>query len=292
MRELWRTLRWSTWLGWQIESNWTEPWLFATYILIKPVSSSLLLVCMYYAARYATDGAVPTDFLPYIYISNACYGIVGNVMFGMSYTVISDREHYRMLKYIFISPAHFPMFFVGRGLSRAAQASLGALLNLLVGWLVFPEIRQAIAVQPVAWGWLLLYLAMGVIFLIALGLTMCGVLLNMGRQGMFLSEGIAGVLFLLSGTVFPLSVLPEPLRSLGLLLPTTYWLEAMRRALLGFPPSGTLLASSPLADSSLAQLGLVVALSSLVLLLGARSIYRWGVHRAWRRGRLEENTGA
>src|SRR5207248_5992144 len=26
-----RALRWSTWLGWQIDSNWATPWLFLVY---------------------------------------------------------------------------------------------------------------------------------------------------------------------------------------------------------------------------------------------------------------------
>ena len=35
-----RTLKWSAWLGWQIESNWTTPWLFAAYVLLKPVAGA------------------------------------------------------------------------------------------------------------------------------------------------------------------------------------------------------------------------------------------------------------
>ena len=31
MKEVWRSFRMATWLGWQIESNWTDPFLFAIY---------------------------------------------------------------------------------------------------------------------------------------------------------------------------------------------------------------------------------------------------------------------
>ena len=48
-----RTLRLSAWLGWQLETNWASPWLFALYMLVKPVCGSLMLVCMFYAARAA-----------------------------------------------------------------------------------------------------------------------------------------------------------------------------------------------------------------------------------------------
>jgi ABC-2 type transport system permease protein len=103
-----RTLRLATWLGWQLETNWASPWLFAIYMFIKPVCGSLMLVFMFFAARAATGGRVPAEFLPFIYVSNACYGLVGSVMFGLSYAVVRDREHYRMLKYVYISPPALP----------------------------------------------------------------------------------------------------------------------------------------------------------------------------------------
>ena len=101
MNDLLRTLRWSAWLGWQIESNWTDPWLFAVYLLIKPVAGSLLLACMYWAAWTATSGTINASFLPYLYVSNACYMLVGAVTFGMTWTVIGHphegdlRKQYR-----------------------------------------------------------------------------------------------------------------------------------------------------------------------------------------------------
>lgn len=94
---MFRTLRWSTWLGWQIESNWADPWLFALYLIVKPITGSLVLVFMFFAARAVAQ--TPPEYLPYVYVSNACSGLVGTVMFGMSYVVISDRESYGMLKH-------------------------------------------------------------------------------------------------------------------------------------------------------------------------------------------------
>ena len=38
---------------------------------------------------------------------------------------------------------------------------------------------------------------------------------------MFLSEGIAGVVYLLSGVVFPLKALPEWIQAIGLSLPAS-----------------------------------------------------------------------
>src|SRR5207253_3054752 len=61
MRNHLRTLKLAAWLGWQLETNWASPWLFALYMIVKPVCGSLMLVCMYYAARYGTGGRVPSE---------------------------------------------------------------------------------------------------------------------------------------------------------------------------------------------------------------------------------------
>jgi ABC-2 type transport system permease protein len=285
-----RTLKWAAWLGWQLESNWTEPWLFLIYVLAKPLTSSLLLVCMYYAARTATRGAVPVGFLPYMYVSNACFMLVGAVMFGMSYAVISDREHYRMLKYIYISPGHLQTYFVGRAMAGAAQALLGGLLNIAIGAAAFSEVRHALTQQPTEWGWLIVYLLIGVVLLTALGMILAATVLNMARQGMYLSEGIAGILYLLCGVVFPLAALPKALQYVSLILPPTYWLEGMRRALLG--PSPELLLRGPLSNWSLAQLCLALSVSTIALSAFAIWFFHHSERRAWRRGRIEETTGA
>src|SRR6478609_3013930 len=210
-----RTLRLAAWLGWQLETNWASPWLFALYMLVKPVCGSLMLVCMFYAADQAAKaGAVPAvgragiapEFLPYMYVSNACYGLVGTVMFGLSYAVVRDREHYRMLKYIYISPAHLQTYFLGRGLARAAEGTVGGLLNVVTGVLLFSQIRGAVG--DVNWLWLLVFAAIGSVMLWACGMILAAACLNMSRNGMFLSESIAGIVYLLSGVVFPLGVLP------------------------------------------------------------------------------------
>src|SRR5438105_184860 len=236
MRDHLRTLRLATWLGWQLETNWASPSLFALYMFVKPVCGSLMLVCMYYAARFATGGRVPAEFLPYLYISNACFGIVGSVMFGLSYGVIRDREHYRMLKYVYISPVHFQTFFVGRGLAQAAEGSVGAVINIATGLLLFADLRSAMRWDGIELGWLALFLTVGLAMLWACGMILAAACLNMSRNGMFLSEGISGLVYLLSGVVFPLGVLPGWVQAVGLSLPTTYWLEGMRRSLLGPVP--------------------------------------------------------
>lgn len=286
-----RTLRLAAWLGWQLETNWASPWLFAIYMVIKPVTGSLMLVCMFYAARFATGGKVPAEFLPYLYVSNACFGLVGTVTFGLSYAVVTDRERYRMLKYVFLSPAHFQTYFAGRGLARVAEGTVGAVLNIAVGLLLFSDMRTALGAAGIDWLWLAVFLAIGVAMLWAAGMILAGACLNLSRNGMFLSEGISGVVYLLSGVVFPIAVLPVWVQWVGLGLPTTYWLEGMRRALMGPVPDSAPILRGPLAAWSNPELALTLLLTTAALVAFALWFWRWNERRAWRLGKLEENAG-
>ena len=110
-----RSFRMATWLGWQVESNWTDPFLFAVYVIIKPLAAAAILVVMY---TIITGGNYDSPLFPYIYLGNAFYIYVGAVMSGVSWAVIDDREHYKTLKYMYIAPINIPFYWLGRGVSR------------------------------------------------------------------------------------------------------------------------------------------------------------------------------
>ncbi|MBE2269679.1 MAG: hypothetical protein IAE80_15690, partial [Anaerolinea sp.] len=66
----------AAWLGWQIESNWASPFLFAIYAIARPLASALILVVMY---SVITDGATDQPIFAYIYLGNALYILVSSV---------------------------------------------------------------------------------------------------------------------------------------------------------------------------------------------------------------------
>ena len=47
----------------------------------------------------------------YMYLGNAFYIYVGAVMAGVSWAVIDDREHYKMLKYMYVAPSNTAFTF-------------------------------------------------------------------------------------------------------------------------------------------------------------------------------------
>lgn len=272
-----RSFRTAAWLGWQIESNWTDPFLFAIYSFIKPVSSAAILVVMY---SIITGGAFESPIFTYIYLGNAFYIYVGAVMAGVSWAVIDDREHYKTLKYMYVAPIHIPLYLFGRGVAKFLVGSIAVLVTILFG-VVFLHVR--IDLGSVNWALFTLSLFIGVVMLAMLGLLLAGVTLMIAHHVWFLGEAVAGALYLFSGAIFPLEVLPPLLRPIGYLMPITYWLELLRRSLVGsvaeaFP---TLAA---LSDGQL--LGILFGLTIFFGLL-AVLVFRWCEHQARERGLID-----
>ncbi len=224
---LWHSFRTASWLGWQIESNWTDPFHFAIYAVIKPLASAAILVVMY---SIITQSNFQSPVFPYIYIGNAFYQYVGAIMAGISWAVIEDREHYRTLKYIYVAPLSIPAYLLGRGVARFFMGSISVTVILLMG--VF-FLHLPLEFGLINWPLFFLALFIGVIMLAMMGLILAGVTLLIANHVWFIGEGVAGALYLFSGAIFPLEVLPGWLRPIGYAMPITYWLELIRRSLVG-----------------------------------------------------------
>ena len=277
LQKLWRSFRLAAWLGWQIESNWTDAFLFAVYSIIKPLASAAILVVMY---GVITKGAFDSPVFPYIYLGNAFYSYVGAVMTGMSWTIIDDREHYKTLKYMYIAPINVPVYLAGRGVAKFLVGTISVIVTILFG-VIFLRLR----IDPLAvnWGLFLISLIIGVVMLAMMGLLLAGLNLLVAHHYGAYGEAVAGALYLFSGAIFPLEVLPSFLRPVGFLMPVTYWLELLRRALVGEVAQ----AFPTLAGFS--NLQLLGILLGLTLFFGLTSYYvfRWCEHQARERGMID-----
>ena len=273
----WRSFKTAAWLGWQIESNWTDPFLFAIYSIVKPISSAAILVVMY---SIITRGDFASPIFPYIYLGNAFYIYVGAVMAGISWAVIDDREHYKTLKYMYVAPIHIPTYLIGRGVAKFVVGSMSVIITILFGVLL---LHLRIDLAAIDWPLFLVSLAIGVVMLAMMGLLLAGVCLLIAHQVWFLGEGVAGALYLFSGAIFPLEVLPPYLRWFGYLMPITYWLELLRRALV----SSVAEAFPTLSGLSNGQL--LGILLGLTLAFGVLSVYtfRRCEHQARERGLID-----
>jgi ABC-2 type transport system permease protein len=278
--EAWRSFKIAAWLGWQISSNWTDPFLFAIYSIIRPISRAAILVVMY---GVITGGNFSDPLFPYIYLGNAFYTYVFSVMQGVSWAVIDDREHYRTLKYMYVAPIRIPFYLLGRGVAGFLIASLSVVITIAAGVLFLH-----VPFDPLQADWPMFFLALviGVIMLSVMGLVLAAISLLVVRHAGFLAEGVSGVLFIFSGAIYPLEVLPAWLRPVGFAIPITYWLELMRRSLVG-----NVAQAFPTLErfSNLDLLGILVGLSVLFAILSI-FVFRICDRRARERGLLDRTT--
>jgi len=223
----WRSLKAATWLGWQIESNWTDPFLFAVYSIVKPLTSAGILVAMY---GIVTGGNYAAGAFSYMYLGNAFYIYVGAVMTGMSHAVVDDRERYKTLRSVWVAPVDAKMYLIGRGVARFLTGSLSVLITVAAGVLFLHVSVDPITVR---WPLFLITLSVGIVMLAMMGLLLSSLVLVIPHQSWVVGDAVAGALYLFSGAIFPLEVLPRYLRPVGLMLPVTYWLELIRSSLVG-----------------------------------------------------------
>jgi ABC-2 type transport system permease protein len=267
----------AAWLGWQIESNWADPFLFAIYSIVRPVASALILVVMY---SVITDAAFGEPIFPYIYLGNALYILVGQIITGVSWAIIDDREHYRMAKHLYTAPISGYAYLFGRGIARIIIGSISVVITIVFGVVAF---KLPVSLVQIDWTLLLFGLALGTVALASLGLLIGAWTMTMARHFWSVGEALAGGMYLFSGAIFPLDVLPAWLRWIGFLFPVTYWLELSRRALLGQAALGF----PTFAGWSNAALLGVLAGFTVVLTLGSIRFYGWALNRAKDEGMLD-----
>lgn len=224
---MWRSLRTAAWLGWQIESNWASPALFALYSIIKPLTSAAILVVMF---GMVTQGNFGSPAFAYMYIGNAFYTYVGAIIAGMAQSVVDDRERFRTLKSMYVAPVNIPLYLTGRGVARFFTTTLSVLVTIAFG---MAFLKLQLNPGEVRWGLLFGSLCIGIAMLAMMGLVLASIVLTIAHGSWLVGEAVAGALYLFCGAVFPLDALPWWLRPVGYLMPVTYWLELVRRALAG-----------------------------------------------------------
>jgi ABC-2 type transport system permease protein len=272
-----RSFRVAAWLGWQIESNWTDPFLFAIYSIIKPLAGAAILVVMY---SVITSGDFADPIFTYIYLGNAFYLFVGAVMSGISWAVLDDREHYKTLKYMYVAPINIPAYLIGRGVAKFLVGSISVFITITFGVLF---LHVDVDPATINWSLFLISLVIGIVMLAMMGLILAGISLLIVNHVWFIGDAVAGALFLFSGAIFPLEVLPVWLRPIGYIIPISYWLELLRRSLVGevaeaFPTFQNL--SNPQLIGIL--LGLTITFGII-----ARFLFRYCEHVAQERGLID-----
>lgn len=275
----WTGFRTALRLGWAVEANWTDPFLFVIYAIAKPLSMALILALMF---TVITGGRRP-EYLSFLLIGSAFWTLVMGSMVGLVSTVLDDRERYRMLRYLYVTPVPFLSILIGRATARFAVTAIGGFITIIVG-IIF----LGLDIDPLTVHWPMLGAAilLGLPAILAMGMIMAGVVLQLRHDSWSYPEAVAGALYLLSGAIFPIDVLPSFLQAVSLGVPLTWWLEAIRRALVGQGVPGRM------NDLSDATVMLTLAGSAALFSAVAWVVFSRMDRRARDRGLIDNTTGS
>ena len=285
-----RSFKTSARLGWQMEANWTDPLLFFIYSVAKPVSSALILVFM-----LEVIGGSRPEYRAFVVVGSALWAFVLSGISGLAWTVLDDRERYRMLKYVYVSPSEFLIVLLGRGVARIAVGGMGAVITLIVGVVV---LGVPFDFAKVDWPLFIVVMALGLASIVAIGVMLAAICLQTRQESWSYPEAVGGALFLISGAVFPILVLPAVVQAIGLLTPLSWWIEGVRQSL--FPGGITSIGGDgSLFQSITGQVApvagqIVVALlvTGTMATLASIAVFRASDRRAKDRGLLDQTTGS
>ena len=275
LSDAWRSFRTAVGLGWAVESNWSDPFLFAVYTIAKPLAAALILVVMF----QVITGGQNQAFLQYLIVGSALWNLVFGVLNGLVLGILEDRERYRMMKYVVVTPASLFPFLLGRSTARVLISFIAVAVTLLVGVLFLGiDLRPSLLIIPAT--------LIGMVAIIGLGIVMAGWCLQMRQEAWSYPEAVAGALYLVSGAVFPIDILPSVIQPVAYAFPTTWWLEASRRGLLGDGAPGAM------AGMSDAAVFAALVVSTAILAPLAYLAFNWFIRRARQAGLLDMVTGS
>lgn len=180
-----------------------------------------------FAAGFAASTGTG-DFLAFILMGSVVSSYVSAVMWGMGFSLKQEMEQ-GTLESLWLTPNSRLWLLIGRSTVSVLITGLNTLGALLVAYLLFGfEVTGSIAAA-------LVVLVPMVIALYGFGIAYAGVVLYL-REANTLTDVGSYTLQLLTGVNFPVTALPRVLMIVGLTLPMTYAIDAIRALLIGATP--------------------------------------------------------
>ncbi|MCK5291576.1 MAG: ABC transporter permease [Thermoplasmata archaeon] len=278
----WKTLKTAAWLGWQMESNWTQPFLFAVYSILKPIAATMILVLMYWVVINPGYGGQAENAImfSFLYVGNAFYIFVGQMLFGIFRVIQGDREWYQTIRNVYIAPISYYVYVVARALTQLVIASIAVVITLLFGVFVLGvQISLAVTDIPL----FLTILVIGLVGVSAMGVILGGISFLTAKHMHGMNESVAGIFYLFCGVLFPISMFPVWGQFISRAIPLTYWFEALRRVL----APETLQIPTSLTQIDTGLLMLILLSSTIVLVLVSYFVFKGADYLARRKGVID-----
>ena len=211
--------------------EWVEARSYKTGFLLKNVGLLLPLVGLFFLSRTFDSVKVPTiESYGGDYIAFALLGIVvatySLTALNAFSTGLRNAQITGTLEELLQTRVNLPTLIVGWSLYPFLQATFQMLAFLVVGFLILGLRLDSANLASAA-----LVLVLSVIVMASLGILAASFTLVFKRGNSF-SGVINGATGLLSGIIYPVSVLPDWLQVFAKLIPHTHAIEALRLAVL------------------------------------------------------------
>lgn len=182
---------------------------------------------------------------------------------------INDARRYRTLEALLVTEASLPVILVGSSIYPFVLTSLTTAVYLIWGVILF-----RLPLASADWPGALLILFFSILAFAGLGIISASyqMLFKRGNPAKWIFLGLSA---LVGGMMYPVRILPPVLRFLARLIPITYSLEGMRKALLNGAGIGRLW-------PQIAALGIF----ALVLLPLSFVVFGWALRRTKINGTL------
>ncbi len=212
------------WLTYSEQSNWTKLPIYIGYIFINPVFEVALFGYIYIAVAHFSGLTDPVSAF-YMVSGVALYNFVGSGLYGVIWTIHSEREHYRTLKYNYLAFPNLQLYLVSRGLYHYITGFITSTTMLILGYLL---IGRGLPNPNPSWIYIPILLFIGVVWSANIGVMVAGLSIYSSEHGPVISEAVGGLLFLIGAVLYPPSTLPDWLEPLAYILPIYEWMELMR----------------------------------------------------------------
>lgn len=246
-----------------VKKEWQVFLRYPLNAVMRIVEPIMWLVPVYFMGMsFSVDGQAvgfaaytgTSNFLTFILLGSVVSSYVSAVLWGIGFSLKHEMEQ-GTLESLWLTPNSRLWLLVGRStvsvlITGLNTIGVGLVAYFLFGFEITGSILAALAV-----------LFPMIIALYGFGIAYAGIVLYL-REANALSDMGDYVLQMLSGVNFPITTLPKGLMILGLALPMTYAIDAMRALLIGSTP----LVAVPIS------FGTVIA-SMLVFLMLGRSVF-------------------
>ena len=216
------------------------------------------------------ETAGTTDIVGYLFLGMLALNLASAGFWGVAFSIKQELDA-GTLEPAWLTPTRRETFVIGMTLSGLIIAVIATVILVLIGiWLFGAELAPRLAIAaPV--------LTIASVGVLGIGYLVGAVVLRM-RDANFFVDAADFIFVVLSGAAFPVIVLPELVRWISYLLPTTHALDLMRVAALDTRP----LLPLPLE-------WLMLAVTSVALLVVGRWAWLSTEHRLRVRGTLGQH---